>query len=105
MMNWFAPKPQKYYRKIVIVSRYRSVLVPYGIVTPQIDDLSQLWDHFHSGFAVVCVVHNYRLAAAAEAVAGGSSNHTLQAKSTGLRAPDLSKVSSCVKWRLGKSSA
>ncbi len=35
--------------------------MPYGVLIPPIDDLSQLWEHFHSGFAVVCAVHRYRI--------------------------------------------
>ena len=35
--------------------------MPYGVMIPLIDDLSQLWEYFYSGFAVVCAVHRYRI--------------------------------------------
>ena len=58
--------------------RFRASLLPYNITIPRVDDVTQLWDHFHSGYSVVCVVHNYRLSV------GNSSRAFL--------VPDLEKV-------------
>ncbi len=69
--------------------------MPYGIVIPHMGDLSQLWDHFHSGFAVVCVVHCYRHATKGGAREGGKrggDDVTSTKRCVNLVAPDLRKV-------------
>jgi hypothetical protein len=83
-----------------MLSRFRGVLEPYGIVVPLMDDLSQLWDYFHSGFAVVCVVHNFRHATAGlpkdvkegDRSKENSTRNCDNSDEAVLRAPDLSKV-------------
>ena len=55
--------------------------MPYGILMPLVDDLEQLWYHFHSGFAVVCTVHSYRISGGAHDTDGNV-----------LAAPDMEKV-------------
>jgi hypothetical protein len=72
---------------LLILHRFRQILAPYGIVLPRIDHSSQLWNSFHSGYSVVCVVHNYRLAVAAE-----GKKQQGNVRQTVFKVPGLDKV-------------